>query len=64
MVSIYNEGDIFKVEDKEYRLRHINKFKTCWLEPVVAKHGNNIITGGLNRIFSYEELSQLELVAE
>ncbi len=61
---MFYEGDLFKVDNKEYRLRHINKLKTCWLEPVVGKHGDTIITGGLNRVFQYDELSTLEFVLD
>lgn len=57
---MFVEGDIFKVDGKEYRLRLINKHLTCWLEPVLYRDSCNCCTGGLNKIFHLNELSKLD----
>jgi hypothetical protein len=59
---VYITGDIFIINNKEYRLRYINQHQVCWLEPVIARHLNRWITGGRNVTCNYDELSQLELV--
>lgn len=57
---MFIEGDIFKIENKEYRLRFINRFLTCWLEPVLYRDNCNCFTGGLNKIYHMDELMDLE----
>ena len=57
---MFVEGDIFKIEGKEYRLRLINKHLTCWLEPVLLRDNKNCFTGGMNKIYHIDELVNLE----
>lgn len=57
---MFVEGDIFKVDGKEHRLRHINKHLTCWLEPVLYRDDTTCVTGGMNRIFHMDNLIELE----
>ncbi len=59
---IYTEGVIFKVEDKEYKLRYINEYGTCWLEPIIFRNGSHCVSGGLNRICNAADLDDLEEV--
>lgn len=57
---MYIEGDIFKIDGKEYKLRFINKHNGCWLEPVLHRNDVICITGGMNRVCPYEELDKFE----
>lgn len=56
----HNRGDLFLIGNEEYMLRYINN--TCWLEPVVAKYGNNVATGGLNEVYHIDELDNLKKI--
>lgn len=60
MIGIYIQGDIFIIDNKEYRLRYINHSDTCWLKPVIKRNDNVCTTGGLNKILVYDELSNYE----
>lgn len=57
---MFIEGDIFKIDETEYRLRVINKHLICWMEPVLYRDGGTCITSGLNKIFHMNQLEELE----
>lgn len=57
---MYIQGDIFKFEAKEYRLRFINEHDSCWLEPVLKRDSDFCATGGLNKIVHRRNLNELE----
>jgi hypothetical protein len=57
---MFTEGDIFKINNKEYRLRFINPHNMCWMEPVLNRNEVECITGGLNKIVRYDDLNKLE----
>lgn len=57
---MFVEGDIFKIEGKEYRLRVVNKHLYCWLEPVLYRDNVQCVTGGLNKVYHMDMLSSLE----
>ena len=57
---MFIEGDIFRVDGNEYRLRLINKHMFCWLEPVLYRDKTTCLTGGLNKMFHMDKLSELE----
>ncbi|MFO1442849.1 hypothetical protein KDN24_06425 [Bacillus sp. Bva_UNVM-123] len=59
---MYIEGDIFKIDNKEYRLRLINDLRGCWLEPVLSRNKAVCVTGGLNLGCNYKELNDLEFL--
>lgn len=60
MKTLYIQGDIFKIDNKEYRLRFINEHNNCWLEPVLKRDKDFCATGGLNKIIHRSCLSELE----
>lgn len=64
MSLIFIVGDIFKIENKEYRLRYISQHSICWLEPVLKRDSVNCVTGGLNKTYLYDDLEQLEYIDE
>jgi hypothetical protein len=55
---MFVEGDIFKIEGQEYRLRLITPSLYCWLEPVLKRDKDFYLL--LNRIYRKDELSGLE----
>lgn len=59
---MFIEGDIFKIGNKEYRLRLINDIGGCWLEPVIYRDENVCTTGGLNKCCRYDDLNNLEYI--
>lgn len=60
VVTLFIEGDIFKIGEIEYRLRLINKHDMCWLEPVLYRNDAHCITSGLNRVYHMDDLDDLE----
>lgn len=57
---MFIKGDIFKIKGREYILRHINQYNTCWLEPVLYRDRLDCVSGGLNEVFHMDELVELE----
>jgi len=58
--TMFTEGDIFKINGIKYKLRFINKNLMCFLEPVLYLNDTQCITGGLNEVYSMNELLELE----
>jgi hypothetical protein len=61
---LYVEGDIFKINKQEYRVRYINKYEMCWLEPILLRKETWCLTGGLNKVYHIEDLMELEYIDE
>jgi len=61
---MFIEGDLFKINGKEYRLRLINKHDMCWLEPVLFRDNIHCMTGGLNTVYHMDDLEDLEYLYE
>jgi hypothetical protein len=59
---MFIEGDIFKIENKEYKLRLINVHSQCWLESVLDRNAVYCISGGLNKIYHIKELINFERI--
>lgn len=50
----------FLIDERMYVLRSINPHNYCWLEPVLVRHGNYVVNGGLNKILHITELRNLQ----
>lgn len=63
---MFIEGDIFKTEGKEYKVRNIVKGiadddeDMYWLEPVIYRTKSHCITGGENKICHHSDLLNME----
>jgi hypothetical protein len=53
---MYEVGDIFKINQKEYRIRVFNEPDMYWLEPVLKRDKSFCVTGGNNKIIYHKEL--------
>jgi hypothetical protein len=54
---MFKVGDIFDIDNKEYRVRVVNR-DMYWLEPVLRRDKDFCVTGGMNKILYLKELIQ------
>jgi hypothetical protein len=61
-ICLFLEGDIFEIDGQEYELKEIYRNGNYCLEPVIFRADSFIVTSGMNKIYTYSELTQFKHV--